>query len=271
MSRIAKITALLAASALALVGCANSDATGGTVTEGKLTIATGEPAYEPWVVDNKPESGEGFEAAVAYAVAEKLGYKKEDVKWVRETFEGSIAPGEKNWDLNIQQFSITEERKKAVDLSKPYYTTTQAVVAANSSSFASAKSLAELKGATIGVAVGTTSKEVVTKNIAPLKEAQVFNTLEDAVAALQAGNIDAVVTDLPGAFYVRDAQLEGDGVIIGQIDTADAKGDELAFVLPKDSALTAKVNTALEALAADGTLDMLAKKWFAEHGAPVLK
>ncbi|MGO3734350.1 MAG: ABC transporter substrate-binding protein [Canibacter sp.] len=272
-SRLSVLAAASAAAALVLVGCASgadSNSDSETVTDGKLTIATGEPAYAPWVMDNNPESGEGLEAAVAYAVAEELGYAEDDVVWVRSTFDGAIAPGPKDWDLNIQQFSVTEERKNAVDFSSPYYVTTQAVVAPSDSPAADAKGLADLKDDLIGVASGTTSLSVAQDLIDPSQELQVFNSVDDTVSALKSGNIDAMVTDLPGAFYVRDAQLEGDGVIVGQLDSTEG-GDEFAFVLPKDSALTSKVDEALATLEDNGTLDDLAKQWLANQDAPILK
>lgn len=272
-SRLAATLAVGAAAMLALSAC-TSGATGddagvGAVTEGKLTIATGEPAYAPWVIDDAPESGEGFEAAVAYAVADELGYAKDDVEWVRTSFDAAIAPGPKDFDLNIQQFSVSDERKQAVDFSSPYYTTTQAVVAAGGTDAAKATSIADLKNATIGVASGTTSLEVAEQVIAPTQELQVFNSVDDTVAALKNGTIDALVTDLPGAFYVRDAQLD-DGVIVGQLDSQSG-GDDFAFVLPKGSALTADVTKAVDALRENGTLDRLAAEWIADQGAPVLK
>ncbi|MGO1434330.1 MAG: ABC transporter substrate-binding protein [Canibacter sp.] len=272
-SRLSVLAAASAAAALVLVGCASgadSNSDSETVTDGKLTIATGEPAYAPWVMDNNPESGEGLEAAVAYAVADELGYAEDDVVWVRSTFDGAIAPGPKDWDLNIQQFSVTEERKNAVDVSSPYYVTTQAVVAPSDSPAADAKGLADLKDDLIGVASGTTSLSVAQDLIDPSQELQVFNSVDDTVSALKSGNIDAMVTDLPGAFYVRDAQLEGDGVIVGQLDSTEG-GDEFAFVLPKDSALTSKVDEALATLEDNGTLDDLAKQWLANQDAPILK
>ncbi|WP_053388127.1 ABC transporter substrate-binding protein [Leucobacter japonicus] len=272
-SRLVATLAVGAAAMLALSAC-TSGATGddagvGAVTEGKLTIATGEPAYAPWVIDDAPESGEGFEAAVAYAVADELGYAKDDVEWVRTSFDAAIAPGPKDFDLNIQQFSVSDERKQAVDFSSPYYTTTQAVVAAGGTDAAKATSIADLKNATIGVASGTTSLEVAEQVIAPTQELQVFNSVDDTVAALKNGTIDALVTDLPGAFYVRDAQLD-DGVIVGQLDSQSG-GDDFAFVLPKGSALTADVTKAVDALRENGTLDQLAAEWIADQGAPVLK
>lgn len=273
--RCATAVAVGAAALLALSACsggggeAGGDDGVGPVAEGKLTIATGEPAYAPWVIDDAPESGEGFEAAVAYAVAEELGFAKDDVEWVRTSFDAAIAPGPKDFDLNIQQFSVSEERERAVDFSAPYYETTQAVVAAGGTDAARATSIADLKDAALGVASGTTSLTVAEDVIAPTTDLQVFNSVDDAVAALQNGTIDALVTDLPGAFYVRDAQLD-DGVIVGQLDSAEG-GDEFAFVLPKDSSLTDEVSDAVEALRENGTLDDLAAEWIADQGAPVLE
>lgn len=273
-TRFAAVAAAGLAALLALTACAggssgSTSTEAGPVTEGKLTIATGEPAYGPWVIDNKPESGEGFESAVAYAVAEKLGYKKDDVVWVRSTFDAAIAPGPKGFDLNIQQFSVTPERAKAVDFSTPYYQTTQAVVATKNSKVAGAKSVADLKDATIGVMSGTTSLKAAEDVIAPSHELQVFNDNVDAVGALKTGQIDALVVDLPAAFFIRDTQLDEQGVILGQLDAA--AGDEFAFVLPKGSSLTKKVDEALAALQADGKLDEIKNTWLAGQGAPNLK
>ena len=277
-SRLSAVFAAAAAATLVLAGCSNSaepeskksEETSNTVTAGKLTIATGEPAYEPWVHNDEPEEGEGFEAAVAFAVAKEMGYGASDVVWVRESFDGSITPGEKKWDLNIQQFSITEERKQAVEFSEPYYKTTQAVVAAKGTDAANAKSVKDLKEVQLGVAAGTTSLEHVKREIKPDKDPQIFNSVADVVAALKAGNIDAMVTDLPGAFYVRDAQLDGDGVIVGQLPNSETDGDEFAFVLPKGSKIVSDVDKALQKLRDNGTLDKLVEKWLAGQDAPVL-
>jgi len=236
------------------------------VTEGKLTIATGQPAFEPWVVGDNPESGEGFEAAVAYAVAEKLGFAKEDVVWVRTGFDEVIAPGPKTFDVNIQQFSITPDRAEVVDFSSPYYETAQVVITAEGSAAAGAASIADLAGLRIGAATGTTSFDAVEQIIAPTAGAQVFNSNEDAVLALQSGTIDAIVVDLPTAFYLTGAVLDG-GLIIGQLPKLDGKnGDDLGLLLPKGSALTADVTAAVDELRADGTLDALAEEWLTNAG-----
>lgn len=240
-----------------------------TVTPGKLTIATGKPAYSPWVEDDKPESGKGFEAAVAYAVAEKLGFTKDEVVWTRTTFDEAIAPGPKDWDFNLQQFSITDKRKKAVDFSSPYYTTTQAVLTYKGSPVAGATSIADLKSAKIGVAVGTTSQTAVTNLIAPTSEPSVYNNNDDAVQALKTKQIDALVIDLPTALYLSAAVIDN-GVIVGQL-ADNTGGDQFGLVLAKGSALTAPVTAAVDALRADGTLTALEKQWLSESiKVPVL-
>lgn len=240
-----------------------------TVTPGKLTIATGEPAYSPWVKNNDPASGKGFEAAVAYAVAGKLGFANADVVWVRSTFDAAVAPGAKDWDFNLQQFSITEERRNAVDFSSPYYTTAQTVVTLKGSPVSGATTVAELKGALLGAQTGTTSHRMLTETVAPTTAPSVFNNSQDTVQALKGGQVDAIVVDLPTALYLVAAELDG-GVVVGQFaDTSG--GDQFGLVLPKGSALTAAVTGAVDALRTDGTLDSLTKTWLSESvNVPVL-
>jgi polar amino acid transport system substrate-binding protein len=256
--------------AATLTAC-QAEAPSDFVTEGKLTIATGEPAYEPWVVGDSPESGEGFEAAVAYAVAEKLGFAKEDVVWVRTGFDEVIAPGPKTFDFNIQQFSITEDRAKVVDFSSSYYETAQVVITTEANAAAGVSSIAELSALRIGAATGTTSFDAVEQIIAPTAGAQVFNTNADAVLALQSGTVDAIVVDLPTAFYLTAVELDG-GLIIGQLPKLDGKnGDDFGLLLPKDSPLTARVSKAVDELRAEGVLDQLATTWLTNAGnVPVL-
>ena len=270
------VAAAVAASVLVISACAPATETKAdpsaleTVTAGKLTIGTGNPAYEPWVVGDKPESGEGYEAAVAYAVAEELGFDKEDVVWVRTTFDEAIAPGVKNFDFNLQQYSITDDRKKNVDFSSPYYETAQTVITIKGSKAASAKTLADLKGLNIGAATGTTSFDAIEQVIKPTNPASAFNSNDDAKAALAAGQVDAIVVDLPTAFYLTAVELDG-GIIVGQLAGATA-GDTFGLVLDKGSKLTAKVSAAVDALKANGTLQKLQDKWLAGYaGAPVLK
>jgi polar amino acid transport system substrate-binding protein len=265
---LAATAAVLLATTLA--ACSGSSVSGDTITAGKLTIGTGNPAYEPWVVGDAPESGEGFEAAVAYAVAEKLGFKAADVVWVRTTFDEAIAPGQKNFDFNLQQYSITDERKANVDFSSAYYETAQVVVTVAGSPAASATSIADLKGYLLGAATGTTSYDAIGSVIKPTQKAQAFNSNDDAKAALTNGQVDAIVLDLPTALYASCCELDG-GKIVGQLPTA-AKGDQFGLVLDKGSKLTAAVTKAVDELRADGTLAKLEEKWLtADAGVPVLK
>ena len=241
-----------------------------TITAGKQTIGTGLPAYEPWVVGDAPESGEGFEAAVAYAIAAELGFAPEDVVWVRTTFDEAIAPGAKNFDFNLQQYSITPERQEAVDFSSPYYSTAQTVITVAGSKAAEATSLADLKGLLIGAATGTTSFSAIETVIAPTAGAQAFNSNDDAKAALANGQVDAIVVDLPTAFYLTAVELDG-GKILGQLAGAEA-GDSFGLVLDKGSPLTAAVSAAVDALRTSGKLAELEATWLADFaGAPVLK
>ncbi len=272
---IVRAAAVLGAATLALCLAACSPTAAPTsdyVTEGKLTIGTGEPAYYPWVIDDAPESGEGFESAIAYAVAEQLGFAAEDVVWVRTTFDEAIAPGPKNFDFNLQQFSITDERKQNVDFSSPYYETTQVVITTEASQAAGATSLADLKDLLIGAATGTTSFDAIEQQIAPTAGAQAFNSNDDAKLALESGTVDAIVVDLPTAFYLTGVELTG-GLIIGQLPKPDGKsGDEFGLVLAQGSPLTDAVTTAVDALRENGTLQKIADKWLADAvDAPVLK
>jgi len=241
-----------------------------TLEPDTLTIATDEPAFEPWVVGDAPESGEGFEAAVAYAVAEQLGYGEDQVSWTRVPFNAAIQPGERPFDFDINQFSITEERKQAVDFSSPYYTVSQAVITTAGSAADGATSLADLKELEIGAQVATTSLDALEEVIAPSTDPVVFNTNDDAKLALQNGQVDAIVTDLPTAFFITAAELD-DGVIVGQLETGDEGGDQFGLLLEKNSPLTDCVSQAVDALREDGTLDDLQQQWLADVAdAPVL-
>jgi len=241
-----------------------------TLTAGKLTIGTGLPAYYPWVLDDTPESGEGFESAVAYAVAAELGFAPEDVVWVRTTFEEAIQPGPKSFDFNLQQYSITEERKASVDFSSPYYYTAQTVITVAGSAAEGVTDLDDLKDLLIGAQTGTTSLKAIEEIIQPNGGAQVFNSNDDAKAALANGQVDAIVVDLPTAFYLTAVELDG-GLILGQLDGAEA-GDSFGLVLDKDSPLTEAVTAAVDALRESGKLAEIEQEWLADYvGAPVLK
>ncbi|WP_203859974.1 ABC transporter substrate-binding protein [Plantactinospora mayteni] len=233
-----------------------------TRTPGKLTIATDDPAYAPWFTDNLPGNGKGFESAVAYEVAQQLGYARIDVQWVRVKFDTAIAPGPKEFDFDINQFSITDERKQAVDFTSPYYLSRQAVVARKGSKITGKSRLADLQGAKLGAQVGTTSYQAITDVIKPTVKPQVYNTNDDAKKALQNGQLDGIVVDLPTAFYITSAELK-DATIVGQLPQVGLP-ETFGLLLDKGSPLTGCVSGAVDALRANGTLGNLEKTWLSE-------
>jgi polar amino acid transport system substrate-binding protein len=239
-----------------------------TQEQGVLTVATDNPAYPPYFEDNDPTNGEGFESAVAYAIGKQLGYPKAKVKWTTESFNSSFAPGPKDFDFDVNQISITPVREKAVDFSAPYYTANQAVVALKSSDAASAKSLEELQDAKLGVQVGTTSLEAAEAEIEPNDRPEVFNSSNDVVQALKNGQIDAVVVDLPTALYLTAVQVP-EAAVVSQFSAPG--GDQWGALLQKDSALTACVSEAIEALEDSGELQKITDRWMSKAaGAPEL-
>ena len=242
-----------------------------TITEGVLTIATGEPAFPPYVVDNDPTNKQGFEAAVAYAVAAELGYTDDKVTWVRTTFDEAIQPGPKTFDFNLQQDSITEERKANITFSAPYYTSNQAIVALAGSAAEGATSIADLADVKFGVQAGTTSLQFVNDVITPNEEPFIYDDNVGAKAALEANQIDAIVLDLPTAFYVSAVEIEGSSVI-GQFPaSAGGTTDEFGLVFEKDNPLAGCVDAAIAALTESGELAAITEQWMsAETGAPII-
>ena len=285
---------LLLVLALALAGCggSSSKSSNGTSTSGascdknsaslvnagQLTVGTDNPAYPPWFGGNEkapwkvsdPRSGQGFESAVAYAVAGKLGFAKNEVKWIVVPFNTSYAPGPKKFDFDINEISYTPARAKVVGFSDSYYNVNQAVVGKKGTKIAGAKSIADLKGYKLGAQLGTTSYQFIKDNIKPSKQPAVFDTNDAAVASLKNGQIDGLVVDLPTAFYVTAAQVPN-RAIVGQFPTSST-GEHFGMVFEKGDTLVQCVNKALAELKADGTLQQIQDKWLAKvGGAPVLK
>jgi polar amino acid transport system substrate-binding protein len=285
LSRMSIVLALLVP-ALALAACGDdddsepastTDAKASTcakdqlalVSPGALTVGTDKPAFPPYFVDDDPTNGKGFESAVAYAVAKELGFAKGDVKWTVVPFNASYAPGPKDFDFDINQISITPQREKAVDFSRPYYVAPQAVVVGKDSELTDVASLADLKDATIGVQIGTTSLDAVKEVIKPSAEPKVFNDSNDVVTALKQNQVDAVVLDLPTAFYLTAAQVPG-SKIVGQFNAPG--GDSFGLLLQKDSKLTPCIDEALGKLESSGQLKQITDKWMgASAGAPELR
>lgn len=236
------------------------------VNAGQLTIGTDSPAYPPYFVDDDPTNGQGFESAVAYAVAEGLGFTPEEVAWTVVPFNKSYAPGAKDFDFDINQISITPKREKAVDFSDGYYTVNQAVVALNDSPIAGATSLAELQAAKLGAQVGTTSLDFITDVVQPAEQPFVYNDTNDAKSALNNGQIDGIVVDLPTAYYITAAEIE-DSTIVGQFPAVEG-GEEFGLLFAEGNPLVQCVNQALAELESSGELQAIQDEWLAGDAAP---
>ncbi len=280
--RLKKTLMLLVAVAMIAAACGGDDDAGNggesceladlnLVTEGKLTVATGEPAFPPWVsgVDGSnfddPESKTGFEAALVYELAAELGFADADVVWVRTGFDEAIAAGPKNFDFNIQQYSITADRDEVVDFSDPYYVTRQALVALPDSSVIGATTLADLADAKLGAQIGTTSLDYIEDVIEPNSDAAVYDTNADAKSALEAGQLDGIVVDLPTAYFITAVEIEG-AVIVAQFGASAAAPDLYGMLFADGNSLVGCVNDALATLRGDGTLAALENEWLAQGG-----
>ena len=253
-----------------------------TVTPGVFTIGTDNPAFppyfeavdaptDPWELGD-PTTGNGFESAFAYALADELGFDREAVTWIVVPFANSFAPGDKAFDVDINQISFTPERAQNVDMSDGYYFVNQSIVAKNGTPASEATTLSALKELRLGAQVGTTSLATIQDVIQPTVDPSVYDTNDAAIAALEADQIDAIVVDLPTAFFITAAQMD-DGVIVGQIEQPeDADAEYFSAVLPKDSPLTDCVNEAIAAMQSDGRLDAITQEWLSDKAnAPVLQ
>jgi len=229
---------------------------------GKLTVATGEPVFPPWMMDDDPSNGEGYESAFIYALAEVMGFAREDVQWVRTSFDEAISPVEKPYDFNIQQYSITAERDEVVDFSIPYYSVQQAVVAIADTPAATATTLAELQQAKFGAMVGTTDLDAI-ENIIGATDVAVYNTVADVLTAMNAGQIDATVIGLPSAYFFVAVQLDN-GVVSGIIPGETEEHFGLLFT--DGSELTPCVNQGIQTLYDNGTMDALVAEWLQAAG-----
>ncbi len=261
----AESTAAPADTVAAAVGTdAAACAAGKTLAADSLTIATGDPAFPPYVIDDKPESGEGFESAVALAVAKELGFEGDAVKWVRTSFDTAVAGSDSNNDFNLQQFTINDDRKLVVSFSDPYYTANQAVLGYVDGPGKDVTKLSDLKSLRLGAAAGTTSLQFILDVIKPDAEPFAFNSNADAKTALDNDQIDAIVTDLPTGLYISAVEIEGTKVF-GQfpIDAGGA-GDQWGLLLSKDNPLTECTNIALANLTASGELAAITDKWMGE-------
>ena len=252
------------------------------VEAGKLTVGTDNPAFPPWFEGgveggsdweiNDPSTGEGFESAVAYAVAEELGFAENEVEWIVVPFNNSFRPGDKSFDFDINQISVTAERDRAVDFSDSYYDVNQALVGLSDTPITEVSSSAELKEFQLGAQVGTTSLQYIQDNIQPSKEPRVYDTSNDVVAALNGKQIDGIVVDLPTAFFLVGSGEVESGSVVGQFPSAGGEQEHFGMLFEDGNPLRDCVNEALATLKDDGTLDEIQQQWLSEKtSAPVLE
>lgn len=225
---------------------------------GKLTVATGEPVYPPWMMDDNPAGGEGFENGMVYALAKELGFEADDVVWVRQTFDQGIAPGEKPYDFNIQQYSVTEARREFVDFSIVYYKPEKAVVALPDSGISSVRSFADLRKVQWGATIGTTDLDYI-ENLIGAEDVKVFNDQAGTFQALLGKQIDATVISLPTALFATAVQIPD--ATIAAILPHDPNDLGHGLIFEKGNPIVSWINSGLEAIIADGVIEDLTAKY----------
>jgi len=230
--------------------------------------------FPPWMgvgdeVFDVPESKTGFEGALVFELAAKLGFSDDQVVFVRTVFDDAIAPGPKDWDFNIQQYSITEAREEVVDFSDSYYTTRQALVTLAGSSVLGVTSLGDLADARLGAAIGTTSFDFIEDVIKPSQDASVYGDNIDAISSLVAGQLDGILVDLPTAYFMTAVQIPeqgAEGIIVAQFEASTQDPDEYGMLFDDGNTLVSCVNAALGELKDEGRLQALEDQWLAQGG-----
>jgi polar amino acid transport system substrate-binding protein len=251
------------------------------VKKGQLTVATDNPAYPPWFGGgspkgstwkiNDPSTGKGYESAVTYAVAKQLGFPRSAVTWVVVPFEQLFKPGKSNFDFDVNQVSVTPERKQSVTFSDSYYNTNQALIGIKGTPITKVKTRADLKSYKLGAQIGTTSYSYIVKNIKPDKQPAVYNNSNDVNSGLKTHGIDGIVVDLPTAFIITGAEEVPNSVVVGRFPTIGGK-EHLGLVFEKGNDLVTCVNKALATLKSNGTLAQIQNEWISSKAnAPVLK
>jgi len=228
--------------------------------EGTLTIGTDSPAYDPWFSDNDPSNGKGFESAVAYAVAEEMGFSRDQVKWIKVGFNSLFKPGGADFDFDINQISITKQRDEVVDFSEGYYSAAQAVITLKDSPAADVTDLSDLADFKVGAQTGTTSLTAIREVIKPTADPLVFDDTNAAKQAMQNGQVDAIIADLPTAFYISAVEIE-DSKLIGQFAYEGGEPEEFGLLFEQGSELLPCVNRALAELKSNGTLEEIETEW----------
>jgi polar amino acid transport system substrate-binding protein len=222
-------------------------------SEGVLTVGTELPAPPFWLGDDYDSIEGGFEVDLAQAIADNLGI--DEVDFVEMPFAGLVAGQECSCDIDFSQVTITDERAEVVDFTEPYFDANQGVLAAPG---VTVETVEDAKAIQWGAQTNTTGALFVTDTIQPDSELQVYNTTVDAFTALTAGQIDAVLLDVPIVLGAVNEGQVGDAEVIGQFET----GEQYGAVLAKDSPNTAVFDEVIVELQDDGTISGLLEEYF---------
>lgn len=280
MTRL-RTLALLASVCLAAGGCSSRDepvtgcAKGGLATfaAGTLTLSTGIVTRAPWVSgpvqkgrSADPRNGQGYDAAVGYALAARLGFDKDHVTWRAAAFADVLSPGPKPWDVNVNQVTIRDDRRAAVDLSRPYYVVRQAVVTLEGRPAAHAASLQAFETVRFAVVTGSAGEAALEQAVPLGSPAARYPDLDKVRGAVSTGTQDALVTDFLTALRLdRDDNLLVGGTLVGVLPRREEPSAEaFGMVLAKGSPLTSCVNAAVAEMERDGTLRRLERKWLVD-------
>lgn len=226
------------------------------VTDGVLTVCSDVP-YPPFEVeDSSAASGySGFDIDVMDAIATKLGLKLKVIDSDFDALQSGTVLVANQCDVAASAMTITDERKKNLDFSEPYYDSLQSLLVRADSGITN---LAGMAGKRIGVQKGTTGKSYATKN-AP-KDAEIVDFPSDGQLwpAIKAKQIDGILQDQPvnHEHEVADATYK----IVETYNTDEQYG--FAFAKGKKPALLAAVNAQLKTMRSDGSYDALYKKYF---------
>ncbi len=254
MRRWSITAAVVALVASVAVSCGADQDAGGSFEPsipGVLTVATSLPALGFWDGDDIDHLTGGFEWGIAEALGERFDV---DVTYVDVPFEQLAAGDLGEADVALAQISITDGRLDIMDLSEPYYLTHAGALARNGIEL---RDLADAKELRWVVEESTTEQDFLEDVIRPDDEPIISPDREHTLDALRDGRAEVALLDLPTAMVI--ANVSADLEVPAQFATEE----QYAVALPKDSANTEAVSSAIRAFATDGTLDDLIETYLA--------
>ena len=262
------LVASLAVAALAATAALAAPASAPTRTPGTLVVGFGDAAVGFAIGTRRGSTitnPKGYEVDLSKAIAKNLGIPK--VKYVYTPWAKLFAPGSKDFDVSLQEATITAARARTVDFSKSYLNANQGVLISKQTT--APKSLADLKKLQTCAQVDTTGLGYIQTRLKPDQKPLVYQSTAAAFTAVQIGRCDALILDVPIVALQKKSKPGAYGPVAGQIVTKEQYG----IVMQKGSPLKPLVNAAITKLTKNGTIGKLQKKWFnLNFGAiPVLK